>query len=466
MCLWQNHALLGFINRPLHKQTEQQALNGQGPAGQTWFTQKAVLGVAKDTQSIARALGAPGSGLPASTRAQLAGSIARLEADVAKIPRSPTGTNPTTLGPGEPLTATLTVTLYFSLVLALPLILFELYGFVLPAFSPHERRAVLPLLICVPFLFATGVAFGYWVVLPAAVHFLQNFNSSQFNVMIQANQYYKFAATVLLAMGLSFQAPIAIVGSVRLGLVTPRQLRHNRRYAILACAAVAAFLPGGRVHVDAGDGSAVFALRGEYPDCVGCRATRCGAATATGAGRPPEDPPSSTGASGTPAPSRPSPGGVRPKARVRDKDNRLTTNHRRRDDRPHRPRLGRTDAVRPARTRQAPHRTGRLSGPGDPVRAQFHRLRSGQWALAAAASSKACSAAKKARAAPAMANRSPQPKSAPVKHPSEAAAWAALAEAPASITLAGSEFFDEAKQKFTAKGKELLAKAVMLGIAT
>ena len=307
VCLWQNHALLSFINRPLHKQTEQQALRGQGPAGQTWFTQKAVLGVARDTQAIARALGAPSSGLPAATRAQLAGSIAKLQADIAKLPRSPSGTNPTTLGPGEPLTATLTVTLYFSLVLALPLILFELYGFVLPAFSLQERRAVLPLLICVPFLFATGVAFGYLVVLPAAVHFLQNFNSSQFNVMIQANQYYKFAATVLLAMGLSFQAPIAIVGSVRLGLVTPRQLRRNRRYAILACAAVAAFLPGDAFTLMLE--TVPLYLLYEASILIASVVARRDAAraTASGAGRPPEDPPSSTGASGAPASPGPSP---------------------------------------------------------------------------------------------------------------------------------------------------------------
>jgi sec-independent protein translocase protein TatC len=315
VCLWQNHVLLNFINRPLHKQTEQQALRGEGPAGQTWFAQKAVLGVAKDTKSIAHALSAPTSGLPAATRAQLAGSIARLEADVAKLPRSPSGTNPTTLGPGEPLTATLTVTLYFSLVLALPLILFQLYGFVLPAFSPSERRVVLPLLICVPFLFASGVAFGYLVVLPAAVHFLQNFNSSEFNVMVQANQYYKFAATVLLAMGLSFQAPVAIVGAVRAGIVTPRQLRRNRRYAILACAAVAAFLPGDAFTLVLE--TVPLYLLYEASILIASVVARrdLARAAATGAGRPPEDPPSSPGASGTPDPSQPppseGPGGAR-----------------------------------------------------------------------------------------------------------------------------------------------------------
>ena len=81
-------------------------------------------------------------------------------------------------------------------------------------------------------------------MLPAAVHFFVNFNASEFNVLVQASQYYKFAATMLLAMGLVFQVPVVILGATRLGLVTPRQLRKGRRYAVVACAAVAAFLPG------------------------------------------------------------------------------------------------------------------------------------------------------------------------------------------------------------------------------
>jgi sec-independent protein translocase protein TatC len=71
-----------------------------------------------------------------------------------------------------------------------------------------------------------------------------NFNSSEFNVLVQASQFYKFAATVLLAMGVVFQVPVAILAVTRVGLVTPSQLRRNRRYAIVACAVVAAFLPG------------------------------------------------------------------------------------------------------------------------------------------------------------------------------------------------------------------------------
>jgi sec-independent protein translocase protein TatC len=120
----------------------------------------------------------------------------------------------------------------------------QAYGFLMPAFEPDQQRRMLPIILAIPVLFVTGVAFGYLVVLPAALHFFQNFNSSQFNVLVQASQYYKFAATTLLAMGLLFEIPVAIIAVTRAGLVTPRQLRHNRRYALLACGLVAAILPG------------------------------------------------------------------------------------------------------------------------------------------------------------------------------------------------------------------------------
>jgi sec-independent protein translocase protein TatC len=246
-CLWQNHALLHLINAPLSKQTEKQVAKGNGPLGQTALAQQGVLKVAHDAQVIVLALSAPHSGLPAATRAELAREIPSLKAAVAKVPHTPEGNKPVTLGIGEPFTTTITVTLLFALVISLPVILFEMYGFVLPAFSPRERRIAMPLLAAIPFLFVIGVAFGYFVVLPAALRFFQNFNSGEFNVLVQANPYYKFVATILLAMGLVFQVPVAILAATRVGIVTPKQLRHNRRYAILACAAVAAFLPGDAV---------------------------------------------------------------------------------------------------------------------------------------------------------------------------------------------------------------------------
>src|SRR5437899_6504712 len=244
VCLWQNDELLHIINEPLQAQTEKQVAKGQGTVGQAVLAQQGVLKVAGDTQAALALLAARGSGLSATTRAQLRPLIISLGSDVRKIPRNPPGDNPVTLGVGEPFTTTLTVALYFAVLFAAPLILYELYGFVLPALNPTERRVAAPLLLAIPLLFAAGVLFGYFVVLPAAVRFFVNFNSSEFNVLVQASQFYKFAATVLLAMGLIFQVPVAILAATRLGIVTPRQLRRNRRYAIVVCAVVAAFLPG------------------------------------------------------------------------------------------------------------------------------------------------------------------------------------------------------------------------------
>jgi sec-independent protein translocase protein TatC len=244
LCLWQNHALLHIINKPLQAQTQKQVAKGQGTVGQAVLAQQAVLKVAGDTQAALRALAQPNSGLSAQARTQLPALILALRLDVAKIPRSPSGDNPVTLGVGEPFTTTITVALYFALVISLPVILYELYGFILPALSPAEKRIAMPLLAAIPVLFAIGVLFGYFVVLPAAVRFFVNFNAGEFNVLVQASQFYRFAATIMLAMGLIFQVPVAILAATRVGIVTPRQLRKNRRYAIVACAAVAAFLPG------------------------------------------------------------------------------------------------------------------------------------------------------------------------------------------------------------------------------
>jgi sec-independent protein translocase protein TatC len=243
-CFWQNHELLRIINKPLTAQTQKQVLKGEGTVGQAVLAQRAIIKAAQDTSRALRLLAAPGSGLSAGTRGQLGPLAQTLQRDVARLPRNPSGDKPVTLSVGEPFTTTLTVALYFALIITLPVILYELFAFLLPALKPEEKRAFVPLLTAVPALFLVGVAFGYFVVLPAAVRFFVNFNADQFNNLVQANQFYKFAATILLAMGLVFQVPVVILGLTRLEIVSVAQLRHYRRYAIVACAAVAAFLPG------------------------------------------------------------------------------------------------------------------------------------------------------------------------------------------------------------------------------
>src|SRR6185436_6952831 len=80
-----------------------------------------------------------------------------------------------TFGVAEPFTITLTVAVYGAMILSLPVLLYQLYAYVLPAFSHSERRMALPILILAPLLFLAGVAFAYFVVLPAAVSFLLGF---------------------------------------------------------------------------------------------------------------------------------------------------------------------------------------------------------------------------------------------------------------------------------------------------
>jgi sec-independent protein translocase protein TatC len=150
---------------------------------------------------------------------------------------------PLTFGVTEPFTTTFTNAAYAAILLALPVILYQVYAFVLPAFSPTEKRVAKPLLLMSPILFVAGVLFCYFVVLPPATSVLLNFNASEFNTQVRARDYYSFSTMTMLAMGLGFQVPIAVVALVRLNIVSVQQLRHNRRYAILVIAVLAAFLP-------------------------------------------------------------------------------------------------------------------------------------------------------------------------------------------------------------------------------
>jgi len=151
---------------------------------------------------------------------------------------------PITFGVAEPFMTTVTLSLYAGLLLAMPVILYQLYAYVLPAFAPHERRVVLPFLLMVPLLFIAGVVFAYFVVLPAAVSFLLNFNSDEFNIQVRAREYYSFFALTLVSIGVLFQIPVGVLAVTRLGIITPEALARNRRYAVLAIAVVAMLLPG------------------------------------------------------------------------------------------------------------------------------------------------------------------------------------------------------------------------------
>ncbi|MGI8921053.1 MAG: twin-arginine translocase subunit TatC [Solirubrobacteraceae bacterium] len=256
-CFWQNHAIIKIVNKPLEQQTISSAKNNSGSGGLQQL-QSLQVSEAGTLRAVADSNGQTAAALDrlaatshdAAARAELrqAASVSRsaqlsLTRYAATLPKHVSGKEPITLGVGEPLTETIKVTGYAAILLALPFVLWQLYGFVLPAFSPSERRVAFPLMCTVPLLFACGVAFGYFVVLPPAIHFLQGFNNQNFDVLVQARQYYSFELLVLLGLGVFFQVPIGILAVTRMGIVTPRQLKKNRRYALLVIAVLVAILP-------------------------------------------------------------------------------------------------------------------------------------------------------------------------------------------------------------------------------
>jgi sec-independent protein translocase protein TatC len=240
LCFWQNHALLDILNKPLKDSTQQ---TQKGRLGQVATAQ---LEVQKGFAATARAFSALAAArnLTPAQRRVLVAAAAETAGAARALPKTTPARVPITTGVGEPFTVTLTIAAYFALLLSLPVLLYQAYAFVLPAFSPSERRLALPMMLMVPVLFLTGIAFGYYLVVPPAISFLQNFNNENFDVLIQAKDYYRFFFLALLSTGLVFQLPVGLLTLNAFGIVKARQLRASWRYAVVAIAVVAAVLPG------------------------------------------------------------------------------------------------------------------------------------------------------------------------------------------------------------------------------
>jgi sec-independent protein translocase protein TatC len=253
-CFWQNNAILDIVTKPVHdtQNLQHPSTSSKDPLEQAARFQKeqgqALRALAPALDSTAKTFSslAGADNLTPAQRAAVAGSSAQLATAgdqvaqaAAALPRT-TQRNLVTLGVTEPFTATITIAFYAALLLAMPMLLFQAYAFVLPAFSPRERTVALPLMLMVPVLFIAGVAFGYFVVLERAVQFLQNFNDDSFDILLQAKDYFKFAVLFVAGVGLLFQIPVGVLAITRLGILTPRQLAKNRGYVILGIAILAA----------------------------------------------------------------------------------------------------------------------------------------------------------------------------------------------------------------------------------
>jgi sec-independent protein translocase protein TatC len=241
LCIWQNDAILDVMERPSDQALQRISAGGGDPLEETasWQLQqkRAWLQLAAITRRQALEETDP------ELRRLLTQAAITMRQTADATP-SANARRPVTLGVGEPFAVTIKVSAYAALLLSLPILLWQFYAFVLPAFSPRERQVALPLMLAVPFLFLAGVVFAYFIVLPRAIDFLQNFNDDQFDILLQARDYYRFSIILLIVMGVLFQIPVGILGATRMGIVSVEQLRRNRRYALLVIAVLAMLLPG------------------------------------------------------------------------------------------------------------------------------------------------------------------------------------------------------------------------------
>src|SRR3954463_11270391 len=147
--------------------------------------------------------------------------------------------------PGTSFHILLSASLWFRMILASPVIIGQIWGFLSPALYAHEKKVVIPVLIGMVVLFLSGIALSYFVVLPLTLKFLMSIESTALTPMIAATEYFDLAISMCLAFGLVFEVPIAILALTALGLVTPQFLSRYRRHAIVICLVAAAFITPG-----------------------------------------------------------------------------------------------------------------------------------------------------------------------------------------------------------------------------
>ena len=148
-----------------------------------------------------------------------------------------------TLGVTEPFTTSIKVSLLAGIALALPVLLWQVWSFLAPAVEVHQQRVVLAFVALATGLFACGVVFMYYVVLPRALDFLTTFDDEIYDNQIRASYYLSFVSWTLLAGGLAFLMPIFVLGLVRLRVLTSSQLRGNRSTAFVVLLVFAILLP-------------------------------------------------------------------------------------------------------------------------------------------------------------------------------------------------------------------------------
>jgi sec-independent protein translocase protein TatC len=238
ICFWQNVPLIHVLNRALPQVDQVQHGLGSIPTDAV----RVRTNLNKAARDISAYAHSPGASGDTGELLAAAGFISKAADELPKAVS--TQEKPLTLGVGETFTTTLTVAGYFALLFTLPLLLYELYAFVIPALTTQERRVALPVMLIAPALFVLGSVFAYFIVLPPAIHFLQGYNSEQFQVFVQAKAFYTFEIFTMLGIGLVFQLPLLLLALQQLGILNSSTLIRQWRYAVVIIAVIAAALPG------------------------------------------------------------------------------------------------------------------------------------------------------------------------------------------------------------------------------
>jgi sec-independent protein translocase protein TatC len=148
-----------------------------------------------------------------------------------------------TLGVTEPFTTGVKLSFYAALAIAFPVLIWQTWSFLAPALEHGRQRVIARFVALATLLFAGGMAFAYFVILPPALRFLTEYDDNLYDIQIRASYYLSFVALMIFATGLVFQLPIFVIALVRIGILTTAQLRRNRRIAYVVLLGAAILLP-------------------------------------------------------------------------------------------------------------------------------------------------------------------------------------------------------------------------------
>jgi sec-independent protein translocase protein TatC len=151
------------------------------------------------------------------------------------------------LSPADPFFITLKLAVVVGVILAFPIIVYQVWSFLSPALEKHEKRTIIPALYLGLVLFSAGVALAYFIALPLTMTFFQNFQAEFLEEQLEVSKTLAFITKLLIGFGIIFELPVVVMILSALGLVTPEFLKSKRRHAMVLITVLASFLTPGDV---------------------------------------------------------------------------------------------------------------------------------------------------------------------------------------------------------------------------